>query len=280
MDWSDWIPAVAVPIIITGIFYFTPEALKSLIDRLIGYRFDRQIEVLRAELRKSEETFLHQLRTKDSEIAAIREGALTGLAGRQAHLDRRRIEAVEKLWAAVVEFRTLLPLASIMSAINFENAAKTSIGDREQQAAFQRFFKPFGIEKFKSNNAALERPFVSALAWSIYSAYQAILLQAVAQAHILQFGLDPKMIDETGARTLAKTIVPNWASYIDSYGVNAMPLLAEIEAKLLDELNNIIKGKESDKDSIERAAEILKLATEIQLKNTNDSDQPLPEIRS
>jgi hypothetical protein len=62
---------------------------------------------LRAELRKNEESFKSDLRDKEAEISTLRTNILSGSAGRQALLDKRRFEAVEKVWANVNDLAQL-----------------------------------------------------------------------------------------------------------------------------------------------------------------------------
>jgi hypothetical protein len=46
---------------------------------------------------KSEDAFKSELRSKEAEIAALRDGILSGRMQRQALLDKRPMEAVEKV---------------------------------------------------------------------------------------------------------------------------------------------------------------------------------------
>jgi hypothetical protein len=64
--------------------------LLARITKSVQHTFDVQIERLRAELRE-----------KEAEISALRNTVLSGSANRQSLLDKRRFEAVEKVWAAV-----------------------------------------------------------------------------------------------------------------------------------------------------------------------------------
>jgi hypothetical protein len=50
-----------------------------------------------AELHKSDDAFKSELRSKEAEIAALRDGILSRRMQRQALLDKRRMEAVEKV---------------------------------------------------------------------------------------------------------------------------------------------------------------------------------------
>ncbi len=95
----------------------------------VQHEFDTKLETLRADLRKSEESFKADLRAKEIQIEVLRSGALSGLASRQAAMDKRQLEAVEQLWAGV---ETLIPLKSavtVMSIVKFEKSLELASQD-------------------------------------------------------------------------------------------------------------------------------------------------------
>lgn len=59
----------------------------------VQHEFDGKLEALRTDLRKSEESFRADLRAKETDIQVLRSGALSGMASRQATLDKRRLQA-------------------------------------------------------------------------------------------------------------------------------------------------------------------------------------------
>ena len=61
------------------------------------------------------------------EAAALRDLALSGLANRQALLDDRRLEAVERIWPAVGGFACAKGMAATMSIMKFEASAKAAV---------------------------------------------------------------------------------------------------------------------------------------------------------
>src|SRR5437879_2292452 len=73
----------------------------------VQHEFDDKLETIRTDLRKSEELFRADLRSKETQIAALRSGAIAGLVSRQAALDKRRLEAVDQLWSALTSLAPL-----------------------------------------------------------------------------------------------------------------------------------------------------------------------------
>ena len=94
MDWAAWLSIGLYVFSAIGVFV-ARNWIKAGIEKSVQHGFDAKIETLRTELRKSEETFKSDLRSKESQISALRDGVLSGRAQRQALLDKRRLEAVE-----------------------------------------------------------------------------------------------------------------------------------------------------------------------------------------
>src|SRR5262245_11112069 len=97
--------------------------LKAWISRSIQHRFDKELEKVRAELRKAEEQFKSDLRDREAEIATLRNSVLAGSAGRQALLDKRRFDAVEKVWTAVNDFAPFKSLAASLVVLDHKAVA-------------------------------------------------------------------------------------------------------------------------------------------------------------
>lgn len=98
------------------------------------------------------------------------------------------------------------------------------------------------------------------MAWALYSAYQTIVIFAVVKLYMLCSGLDlADVLDTASVTELIKITLPHRLEYIQKYGDNAHHyLLDELELRLLEELQKILHGAESDKTSVEQAAAILR----------------------
>ncbi|WP_271570440.1 hypothetical protein [Bradyrhizobium sp. CCBAU 11386] len=125
MTASDIVPWISLAVsLATPLAIFTGRNwLKARIEKGVQHGFDRKIEQMRADLRESEERLKSSLRDKEGEIATLRSTVLAGSSGRQALLDKRRFEAVEKVWTAVNDMGRLpavvitRPLASSLWAL-------------------------------------------------------------------------------------------------------------------------------------------------------------------
>jgi hypothetical protein len=101
--------------------------LKTRIEKGVQHHFDERLEGLRSELRKTEELLKSDLQAKETEIATLRSSVLSGSAARQALLDKRRFEAVEKVWRSVQDYgHSLHHLSSTVSHLNYETIANAA----------------------------------------------------------------------------------------------------------------------------------------------------------
>src|SRR5262249_18345187 len=112
--------ALATPVVV----FATRTLLLAWISKGVQHSFDVKIERLRTELRHNEERFKSELRDKEAEIAALRNSVLSGSASRQSLLDKRRFEAVERIWIAVNDLAQLKPLSGLMAVMNVKEMAK------------------------------------------------------------------------------------------------------------------------------------------------------------
>jgi hypothetical protein len=168
VSWEFWV--VIGLYAATGIAVFAGRNwLKAWIQSGVEYRFNSRLEELRAEIRRSEEELKSQLRIKETEITALREGVLSGRTQRQALVDKRRIEAVEKLWSGIVALSPYKGLSASVAVLNVDALARRSDDPKIKLfiAAVATAVKR-DPEALSNNPATNERPFVSALAWAYF----------------------------------------------------------------------------------------------------------------
>jgi hypothetical protein len=102
----------AAPYVLLIAAYFGRQWFIERIKRSVQHRFDEKIEELRSTLRRSEDQFRARLQSKETEISALRTWVLGGAANRQTLLDKRRFDAVERVWTTVIDMAPLMRLAA------------------------------------------------------------------------------------------------------------------------------------------------------------------------
>ncbi|MGO9047047.1 MAG: hypothetical protein ACLQFW_09195 [Xanthobacteraceae bacterium] len=203
---ASTVPWLVVPVII----FIGRHWIVARISKGVQHHFDNEIEKLRAELRKNEEQYKSELRQREVEIATLRNNVLTGSASRQALLDKRRFEAVEKVWSAVNELGQLKSLSATMAVLNYQAVAKQAADPKMQQ--FLTIIGS-GVPEPKNikNVARDEQPFLPVLAWAYFNAYTTILYGSYLRYSVLKTGTtDPdKFISTDGIRQILKAVLPH-----------------------------------------------------------------------
>lgn len=258
----DWIPALSTTSLLAIALWLFRKIISTRLTNAVRHEYDKKIESLRTTLRQSEESFKAELRVKESQIDALRSGALSGIVNRQAAFYARQIAAVEQLWDAVISLDPAKHISTLMASINFEVAVKNAAKHPQIRKTFTAIGGDFDIKRFQTDNASKARPFISPLSWALYSAYRAICHHTTLKLHMLKCGLDIDKVESLnaeGVTKLVKVVLPHQTEYIEKHGSRAFHyLLEELEDSLLHEIDNILQGKQSDKESIERAGLILK----------------------
>ena len=254
--------------------------LKASIERGVQHGFDKKLEALKSELHNNEEEFKSELRQKEAQINALRDGMLDGRAQRQVLIDKRRLEAVDGLWAGFMALAPLTMVSASMAVINFDVAAQEAPVSPNARKFFQVITgnQEDTFKKLSQTTPKKEQPFVSPLAWAYYSAYQAIVLGAYMRAKVLEFGVDnpQKILNEEPVKNLIKAALPHYNEYIDEYGPSGYHyLLEELEKSLLTELQKMIRGEEQAAADVEQAARIMDMLDKVKVRPTPAAEEPV-----
>src|SRR3546814_12514519 len=97
----QWLVMAAIPVALFAGRHW----LQKRIESGVQHKFDKRLEVVRAELRAGEEALKSELRAREAQLAALRDGVLSGRLHRQNLLEERRPQAAERIWAAVIDLQ-------------------------------------------------------------------------------------------------------------------------------------------------------------------------------
>jgi hypothetical protein len=162
-----WI-SLAVNVLILAAFLAGKKWIEAGAEKTLQHRFDQKLAITNSDLR-----------AKEAEIVALREMVLSGRSQRQALLDKRKLEAVERIWASLTRLAPLVGVSRSMRSIIFDEVAKRAPHDLKLRQFFDMIAKPSLVDSFDKDHPAIhEQPFLSPLAWAYYSAYQAIVMSA------------------------------------------------------------------------------------------------------
>lgn len=271
MDLTAWFPSLTTTALFAAALWLGRNVISTRLTKSVEHEFNTKLESLRSQMRESEERLKAELRAKETEIAALRSGALTALASRQMAIDKRRLEAIDQLWASVTALGAARGIAALMSSISFEKAAPITERDPKARQAFEIMGTAFDIKSLDLSGASKARPFLSPMVWATFSALQAVVMHAVMRWHILKGGLGAKdFMDNEAISKLIKVALPHYSDYIDKFGPSVyFYVLEALDDQLLKEIQQMLSGVEADKASIERAAEIVRQSNAVSAQAAN-----------
>ena len=116
------------------------------------------------------------------------------------------------------------------------------------------------VETINALKAEQERPYVSDMAWAIYSAYTAIILGAWGVINALSKGLEDadKLIDANLAKTLLESVLPHRKEAIERVGFTGYyHFMNELEALMLAEIRAELEGQRADEEAVRRNAALV-----------------------
>jgi len=108
---SVWIPSLTVSGLLGVALWLSRSIIETRLRASVQGEFDAKLEVLKGDIRSSEERLGARLREKEAELEALRSGALSAMTSRQVVLDNRRLEAVDQLWSAYTELKSDVAVA-------------------------------------------------------------------------------------------------------------------------------------------------------------------------
>ncbi|RVT53976.1 hypothetical protein [Rubrivivax albus] len=270
-----WLPSLTTAGVLGAIAWLAREWIGARLTKTIQHEFDQKLEQLRSDLRESEEKLKARIREKEGEIAALRSGALSALASRHAALDKRRLEAIDQIWTA---FRVLEParsLATSMGFIKFESAAELVANDPRARQFFEMLGGSFDPSKLDLSAADMARPYLTPMVWAVFSAIRSVAMHTAMRWMVLKGALGKQdYADSDAIRALVVKVLPHYEDYLKEHGPSVYYIVLQaLEARLLEELRTMMSGVETDRASLEQAAEIVKAANELQRSTLEEASK-------
>ncbi|MDP2850306.1 MAG: hypothetical protein Q8O20_04465 [Sulfuricurvum sp.] len=247
---------VVSSIMISCVLWLMKNWLLTRISLGIKHEYDEKLEELRSDLK-----------AKETQIEAIRRGALNGIADKQKILHEYRVKAAEELWASVLALAPAKQTSGLISVVKYEQILEYSKDDPRVKDMFTMLDKNDNLDYWKESKAFKTRLFLSELSWALYFAYSSILGISVLRMQTLKIGLSEDFTKGASILQVVKKVLPHQEEFINQHGINGLHyLLEELELSILNELKSVLDGKDTDKESILRASEII-AETEKLMKN-------------
>lgn len=232
--------------------------IKKYVEKTVDASFERRLENLRSDLR-----------VKEGQISALQTSALNNRAGRDSIIERRRIEAAENLWKAAIDLRAFKMAAMAFNSLNIEAVSKRAETDTKIREMIGIISGLDGIEidPIVKSGADMQRLFLPVDAWATFNAIRSLMFYAYTRLKAIQGGIEDsgKLVDGVAVLDLVRIALPGYAPFIDQYGINGLGRLIEpLEELLFSQLQNALNGEEADAQAVERSANLLRRAHQIQ----------------
>jgi len=209
---------------------------KAAVARWIQHQFDRPLEEFKSGLKVAEEAKKAELAAINSRADALQNNIFAALRDRSGVLDRRRIEAAERVWATVVELRPLEQASVAAQTIKLDKAMEVAAQHTEEGQKVREFAATisnamgFSFEKFKplTHVADKERPFVSPMTWALFSTYRSVVVDPVFRFGVIKAGGSPELIkDNAELAEAVKEALPHYKGFIEEHGTEAIAFLVD-----------------------------------------------------
>lgn len=235
-SWELWAPTGLMGLVL----WLSKNVISTRLKASVQHEFDQKLL-----------SFNSELADKQKELDLLR----TSILDNYGALAEKRVEAVSLLWKATVRLQRAKATAEIVAGTD-EQAVIESPDARE---AFRQM-KLVSHEDVLTEDIEECRPFLSEFAWSLFAAYQTILLTSIVQYDGMTNGIDMKQFQKTDSiKNLLLAALPDQREFIDSMDVRSYFLLLEIlERRLLAELRNNLSGADASAAAIEQARRIEK----------------------
>jgi hypothetical protein len=268
MNWIHWLISsgtVFVAVLLAWHSLKRPlqEILISSVSAKVSSVFERQIEKLRSELKQHEQKLIAQLNADQADIEALRVGALSALNNRNAILTQKKIEAAEMVWSAMIELRSLLPVAQLMTVIKFKSAADGAKNNPRIKEMFEQLGVAYNVKAPTGVGASQYRLFVSKKAWSYFNAYQIIIYDTFVQFQAIKLGVGSNLYADGAVHDIVKTTLPEFSDLIEkNRNISLYFMLEPLQEFLLSELQTMLNGSADDHQAVSMASEILRISAQ------------------
>ena len=263
MTWANWLPAIVSTSALAAVGWLLRVPLKKWIESAIGAVFDEKLEKVKSDFRQEEEKLSAGLRARAAEIEALRSGAFVNFASRQAELGRRRLLAIERVWAEVTELSKYRYLSTHAESLNVDaiiEATSKSAADRQKMSDFATLLlgnlADPNAQPYEAS-ASKERPFIPELTFALFMSYRQVVLWPYLLLQSMRLMGDLKLLKTGTIVDVARKALPRQGAFLDEHGVTGVPFLVEeLETAVLASLREALEQKDADEAALTQAKAI------------------------
>ena len=152
------------------------------------------------------------LAVKAREIDTLRTVPFSARSARQAFVDKRKLEAIDQIWAALKVMRQGKSTTALLAVIKWDAVADLTEKDGNAREMFKTMLDSAKITELFNHNAHAAMPYVSPIAAALFSAYATVITFTQAQLVVLQTGLGKNALSSPDAvYKVLSAALPDWS---------------------------------------------------------------------
>ncbi len=245
--------------------------LRSHIERSVQFGFDQKLEAIRSDLRTAEESFRSGIRSREAEIASLRDRVFSARANRTSLIDTKKIEAIEHLWLITSKLASYKLCAAMFTIVSIEQASEVAPANAKFRAFLDAITAGEATNPSNAPQSHTEQLYVNEPCWACFSAYRLVLMIACAQVHTLKVGATDvhKLVQMTKINEAVIAVLPHRASYVLEHPQSAAFFLVDdLEKAVFSELKKELEGRQTDEEELKRASAVLNSVKEFERESS------------
>lgn len=270
---TPWLQSVTVTGFAIAVGFLYRDFLLKWLYRRVEHQFTERIEKHKSDLRISEQEIQVRLASNQKQIETLYGTTLALSSGRQSAADKRRLEAIERVWKSAIGLSKASGAMKFLEPLNFDEVFKAGPSDLAKIGKmYEMLDRTVGASKSMEQKElpllSEERPFVGINVWACYSAYHALIIHGVLVMSLLSRNLlNPKFFNFDAIRDVVKKVLPHQANGIDEHGITYCYMCApEILDALLRAVQEDLEGKHLDEAAVARVNGIMEAARKATAK--------------
>ena len=257
--------------------------VKAIVEKGIQHKFNESLERMKSDLRQEEEKVRAAAAADRDRINSLQQLLLSGVSSRNQVVDKRRLEAIERLWKGIVDMQPLCAVALGTQSFRLERIVEEASKSDSSGAKMKKFaelmLQMSGADKYSHDSSLdLERLYVPAVLWAKFNAYRQVISAPYVRLLLAKGGIDAKLLKgDEDTLNLLKSLLPHAALYVDTWGISAIaPLVEQLTAAMVRALQEALTNPEGDEQSLKTATTLMTAVRATAIASS--APRPLPEV--
>lgn len=249
--------------LVLALAWLIREWITVRLSKRVQHDFDVKLNAVEIAGQREIATLSAQLRDRGTAIEMLQKDAFGAAATRRNAMDAKRIAALEALWVLVQrDLRKLQSPAMILTWINYRAAAEIAERHKQLQDMFSTMLPNYDKTGDVKAKAAEGQPYVTPEAWSLFVAYNAIVMFGILQVEMLAKGVNrPEFFNYSAVEALIVAALPHRADEARRQGPSCYGnLLDELEGRLLATVKAMVDGTDLTDAALAEGTRIIELS--------------------